>query len=461
MSFSVRCFSYCIDFMNEELSFDTTFLFYPSEIRPLADGRNIAISTQSANWIILNDDVEKDVFLKLYSGKSIGEVIEGYGASDEDVMAATQKVLAKIGARNFAGISALPTLSRVEGFKMMNLYVTNACNLRCPHCFMNAGTPLKNELTNDEIKRILAEFRSNNGEYVTFTGGEPMLRKGFIGILRYSKGIGLSNTVLSNGILWTISDIEEAYKYIDEIQISIDGVDDDTNSKIRGIGNFDMAVRTAKEFAKKGVKLSIATTFAQEDLGRELVPRYLSLKSEIEALSPGNVSFKFSKKILPGRGIAPTEDENIEYMAKISSIESAVKPDAKIENFIMGHESNSISRNCGIGGISVRADGHIFFCNRIHEVDDYGHVFSRDMHEWFKIGKEINELTSVDNVEPCSSCVLKNICNGGCRIDDYSNKGRTKDIDAPWIQVSCSEEKKAAIISKMVQAFDEYYDFSQ
>lgn len=447
--------------MNEELSFDTTFLFYPTEVRPLADGRSIAVSTQSANWIVLDDNLEKGIFVKLYSGKSIGGVIEEYGESDEELMTAMQKVLAKIGARNFAGISALPAISKVEGFKMMNLYVTNACNLRCPHCFMNAGVPLKNELTNEEIKRILAEFRANDGEFVTFTGGEPMLRKDFIEILRYSKEIGLSNTVLSNGILWAIADIEEAYNYIDEIQISIDGVDDDTNSTIRGTGNFDKAVQTAREFAKRGVKLSIATTFAREDLERDLVPSYLSLKSEIEALVSGTVSFKFSKKILPGRGMAPTEEENLEYMAKIGSIENAVKPDAKIENFILGHEPNSISRNCGIGGISVRADGHVFFCNRVHEVDDYGHVFSRDMSEWLRIGKGINEMTSVDNVEPCNSCSLKNICNGGCRIDDYSNKGRTKDSNLLWIQVSCSEEKKATIISNMVQAFDEYYDFSQ
>ena len=33
----------------------------------------------------------------------------------------------------------------------LHLYLTNACNLRCPHCYMNAGKTGDNELTYEEI----------------------------------------------------------------------------------------------------------------------------------------------------------------------------------------------------------------------------------------------------------------------------------------------------------------------
>ena len=446
--------------MREELTFDTVFQFYPIELHSLPDGRNLAISTKSANWIVLNKGLELELFQKLQSGLSIGELINFYGESDDLFMESLQTILAKIEARKFAGTAQLPEISKVEGFKMLNIYVTNSCNLRCPHCFMSAGVAMNNEMTTAEIKRILTEFKQNSGEFVTFTGGEPMMRKDFVELLHFSKEIGLINTVLSNGLLWKDEDINNSYKAITEIQISIDGVDDKTNSSIRGIGNFNKAVYTAKEFAKRGVKTSIATTFAIDDLQLDIIPKYLKLKSEIEHDAKGDISFKFSKKILPGRGVIPTEAQNQEYMLRISAIENAVRPNAKIENFMLGHEPNMISRNCGIGGISIRADGHVFFCNRVHEVDDYGHIFTHSMKEWMEIGKELNEYTSVDNVEPCRSCYLKNICNGGCRIDDFSNKGKMSNL-GPWRQLHCNEEKRVAIIDKMVQMFDTYYDFSQ
>lgn len=446
--------------MNEELSFNTKFLFYPSIIRLLVDGRYIAISRESGNWIILDNEIELTLFHKLYEGATIGEIVDSYGLTNEDFMNSFQRVLAKIAAREFAGIDNFPRITKLEGFKMLNLYVTNSCNLRCPHCFMNAGAAMENELSVADLKRILTDFKYNGGECVTFTGGEPMMRKDFVGLLQFSKEIGLQNTVLTNGLLWSQEDINKAVNFIEEVQISIDGVDDDTNSHIRGKGNFDRAVRTAKNFAANGVKVSVATTFSKSDLSIDLIPKYKIIKENIEGVAKGEITFKFSKKILLGRGIVPTEKENRDYFEKISAIEDAIRPNVKLENFLLGHQPNTISQNCGIGGISIRADGHVFFCNRVHEIDDYGYIFSRSIKEWMEIGKEINNRTNVEHVEPCCKCDLKNICNGGCRIDDFINCGRTLSHDE-WIQNTCSEEKKQLLIEKMTKVFDYYYDFSQ
>lgn len=446
--------------MNNELSLDTKFFFYSTKIRILADGRHIAIARESGNWIILDNENELSLFYQLYNGATLGEVVDRCVLKNEDFMISFQKVLAKISAREFAGIEHYPKIDKIEGFKMLNIYVTNSCNLRCTHCFMNAGIPMENELNVTHLKTILNDFKENGGECVTYTGGEPMMRRDFIDLLKFSKEIGLKNTVLTNGLLWSPEDIGKAVNYIDEIQISIDGVDDVTNSHIRGKGNFDRAVRTAKTFAANGTKVSVATTFSKDDLTEDLIPKYKIIKEDIEDISNGNVTFKFSKKILLGRGVVPTEKENYNYFKKISEIEDAIRPNVKLENFMLGHEPNTISQNCGIGGISIRADGHVFFCNRVHEVDDYGYVFLRSMKEWMEIGKEINDRTSVEHVEPCCKCDFKNICNGGCRIDDFINRGKTFSDDK-WIQNTCSEEKKQLLIEKMTKMFDYYYDFSQ
>lgn len=447
--------------MTDELTFETTFRFFPTIIKAIGNGRFIAISTQSANWIVLDSNREVNFLNMLQNGISIGGIVEHIGDNNEEDFITLQKLLAKISARNFAGIEKLPELSNIEGFRMLNLYITNSCNLSCPHCFMNAGVPMDNELSTSQIKKILFDFKTCNGTNVTITGGEPMMRKDLMNILQYAHEIGLSLTVLTNGLLWDLSSIDLTAKIIDEIQISIDGVDDKTNASIRGIGHFSQAIKTAKEFSKRGVRVSIATTFAKEDLNMDIAFKYIVLKSEIEKEAGSNLIFKFSKKLLPGRGKALTNAENEDYSRKVSMIEKIVSPNAKIENFKLGHEPNQLSRNCGIGGISIRADGHVFFCNRVHEVDDYGPVFNRSIAEWLRISAEINETTSVDNVEPCCSCYLKNICNGGCRIDDFTAQGHTLKTTGKWIRKSCSESTKKQLIDKMVEMFDFYYDFSQ
>lgn len=447
--------------MNGEVTYDTRFCFYPFQVKALAAGRYIAISTQSANWIVVDNKQELQILKNLQSGSTVGEVVELLENEGDNSIESLQKILAKLAAREFAGVGHLPEVSRLEGFRMLNLYVTNACNLWCPHCFMNAGQAMKNELSTIEIKNILDDFKAEGGECVTFTGGEPKMRPDFLEILQHSKSIGLSNTVLSNGLLWSEDDIQNASPQIEEIQISIDGVDENTNSTIRGQDHFRKAVETAKAFSRYGTKVAIATTFAQEDLNLNLVPQYLSLKYEIESESQNQVSFRFSKKILPGRGKTPTESQNHEYERLIDQIEDAVKPNAKMENFMFGHEPNMVSRNCGIGGISIRSDGHVFLCNRVHEVDDYGHISNQSMAEWLQIAKDINDSTAVDNVEPCKTCFLKNICNGGCRIDDFNNKGQTRNQVNQWVNTTCTEDRRGRLLDKMVKMFDLYYDFSQ
>ena len=447
--------------MNEELSYDTKLSFYPSKIILLEDGRYLIISTESGNWIVLDNNCELEIFNKLENKTSIGDIIKFYGEDNEAAFELLQRVLAKIFAREFAGISSLPKLIRMEGFRMLNLYITNSCNLRCLHCFMNSGDPLTKELTTDEIKNIFNDFQKCGGTNVTITGGEPLMRKDFMELLRFSKNKGLSITVLTNGLLWKDETIEEASRLIDEIQISIDGVDDITNSRIRGKGHFKKALATAKKFAQLGVRLSIASTLDLSILDETIIPEYLEIKRDIESESQGEIIFKFSKKILPGRNGKLSIEENKRYAEKISQVEELVKPNAKLENFRLGHEPNVITRNCGIGGLSIRSDGHVFFCNRVYEVDDYGYIFDKPMSEWLAIGKNLNESTSVDSVEPCNSCYLKNICNGGCRIDDFNLKGRTKNLDSIWYQTSCTDQKKTELIQKMVKMFDHFYDFSQ
>nr|NIV11863.1 radical SAM protein [Fodinibius sp.] len=55
--------------------------------------------------------------------------------------------------------------------------LTKMCNLKCPHCYMEAGKRAESELTLDECLSLIDEMKSLGTEMIILTGGEPLLRK--------------------------------------------------------------------------------------------------------------------------------------------------------------------------------------------------------------------------------------------------------------------------------------------
>ena len=83
-------------------------------------------------------------------------------------------------------------------------------------------TILKSQLSQETIKRIINEVRDFNPT-ITLFGGEPMLYKDWILILKYVKNKGLRCNIVTNGVLLSRY-AEEIVKYrLDEIIFSLDG----------------------------------------------------------------------------------------------------------------------------------------------------------------------------------------------------------------------------------------------
>lgn len=444
--------------MNGELDYDD-ILHFPEEIVvEKIDDFYLVIAVQTANWIVLYNSRQIDFLNMLRSGKCVGDAIET--VDSEEAMGDLKIVLAAIFARKFAGVNGEVTKEYLEGYKMLNIYITNACNLKCKHCFMLSGKKLENELTLGDWMKVLTSFKENGGEFVTISGGEPLMFKNFPQIISHAHDLGLKSTVLSNGLLWSDKLIHDLAPFIDEIQFSLDGVDEETNSMVRGSGHFEKVVDTIVKFANAGVKTSVATTFTYDNLNENTQTRYKNLVDLIKEKTSGkDVFFKLSKKLLPGRDVHFTAEENEKYSAIIKDIEKHVDENADYENFLAGHTANLVAINCGLGGISVSSDGNVYFCNRINEMESFGNVTEKPMSFFMEKGKEIHLATSVENVIPCKDCELRYICDGGCRIDDFDFAGKIQSSALPYHQISCNDEKKNKLKKRMIDSFNYFYKF--
>ncbi len=446
--------------MKQSATLSSTDKFsFPQEIifRRCAEGW-LVVSVNTANWLVLRSDLQKDLLGQLIEGKTIGETALSLNSSEKG-MQEYKSLLAAITAREFAYIDQTPRPDYHEGYRMLNLYLTNACNLHCAHCFMKSGKPLKDELSTDEWLRILSEFRNEGGVAVTFSGGEPLMNKGFDTILEHASAIGLNTTVLSNGVLSNEARINRLSPFISEIQISIDGFDESSNARIRGAGHFDRVAQNVILFANQGVRTSVATTFTFQNLNDDTAIYYAQMVKTIKSQCKNPVFFKLSKKILQGRHTHYTKEENQEFYRRIMEIEHIVDPNARFQNFMEGHTPNQADRNCGFGGISIGADGEVYYCNRISEVESYGNIKGKSLLPFMKQGHQLHLQTSVDNIAPCRECHLRYICFGGCRIDDCNFQGKLQQHHGPLRQLTCNKEKVQQLERKMIDSYLYTYHF--
>ena len=91
------------------------------------------------------------------------------------------------------------------------LELTYRCNLACPYCYVGKERN-KNELTTEEWKNVIDQIPFYG--IVTLVGGEPLIRKDFVEILKYvSRKVWGKVHVVSNGILITDEIIKAFIKY--------------------------------------------------------------------------------------------------------------------------------------------------------------------------------------------------------------------------------------------------------
>ncbi|MBQ7594207.1 MAG: radical SAM protein [Synergistaceae bacterium] len=113
-------------------------------------------------------------------------------------------------------------------FPMMNLMITGKCNFNCLHCFNAAdNSALMTELSFEEICDLLAQAQNCGINSLQITGGEPMLHKHFLDIMReiYKRDMTVS-TLTTNGYFITQKILDElkAMGCRSEMRISFDGI---------------------------------------------------------------------------------------------------------------------------------------------------------------------------------------------------------------------------------------------
>jgi hypothetical protein len=148
--------------------------------------------------------------------------------------------------------------------------ISYLCNLECPTCFRWTSKPDEHELTAEQWKGVLAKLKRWLGTFnLTFTGGEPFLRKDILDIFKFASENGIVTQVVSNG---SFIDRTLAEKIVasglDGLTLSLNSMVPEIHNKTRGTGGAFDEVMTAIDNLRdrKGMRLSLSTTVVKDGI---------------------------------------------------------------------------------------------------------------------------------------------------------------------------------------------------
>lgn len=151
-------------------------------------------------------------------------------------------------------------------FDIVYLELTRACNLKCIHCLNNSGIKQKDELTKDELLKLIKKLSSLGVQEIRFTGGEPLLFNGIYDLIRFATEEGICTSLGTNGTLIT----KEVAKKLKEsglkkVVVSIDG-NKKTHDKIRGRKNYQKAMNGLKYLQKNGINVRVNSVIMKSNM---------------------------------------------------------------------------------------------------------------------------------------------------------------------------------------------------
>lgn len=409
----------------------------PTDVKfhKISGGREIAISPSKANWLTL--EAQEIMILKLLMlGLSPKEAMEtatnksGAGPFSE-VFEGLRSLLGKIAQHNFSeSFVAHDQLQK----NVAHLYLTNACNLRCKHCYMKSGLAEAQQVPLSRWLTFLKGFKEFGGTHVNLSGGEALYYSGFWEVLAKCKDLDLNVYVLSNGLLVNAASAQAIADAAYQIQISVDGPNARSNDSLRGRGSYDKAMAGLYHFRGLDIAVRvamIATPQTIEEFERDFVPFARRLYQDFGR----QLQLRVSVDVIEGRTVSRYDPSTkAALQSRVDKLfDQLWGYDTRSHSDAVGYKRGLLNKNCGFGReISVKSTGEAYPCPI--QINPIGHIATDRIDDLFRATRLQDRDKSIDNFEDCRGCDLRYLCGGGCRVANYEMTG---DYKRPYF---CSEQ---------------------
>ena len=323
------------------------------------------------------------------------------------------------------------------------LHVTNACNLRCPYCYVHKSAEGMDETVGRAAVQAVINSAVAHGfpaVKLKYAGGEASLNHrlmislhGQARALAAEHGLELYATLLSNGVSLPPSLVEALKAENIRVMISLDGLGSQHDAQrpfATGKPSFHLVERTIAQLIRQGHAPHLSVTITSRNAGGVAdVVRF--------ALERGlTFSFNFFRD---NDCAASFPDLRYEEQAMIAALLDAF---GVIEEFLprwsvlgsildRGQLLQPRQRSCGVGHDYVVIDqrGGVAKCHM--EIErTLGDIFSDDPLQLVQRDQSTALNLAVEEKAGCRDCTWRYWCSGGCTVATFRATGRY-DIKSP------------------------------
>jgi uncharacterized protein len=338
-----------------------------------------------------------------------------------------------------------PTTPRFESSRTLTawLHVTNACNLRCPYCYLNkTGEKMDGSVGYAAVDAVIRSALEHDfpGVKLKYAGGEASLNSRLmLDLHAYARqltdrhGLRLYGTLLSNGVALS-ADLVTALKSEDiRVMVSLDGVGrshDVQRPFIHGGGSFHLVERTIARLSEQGHPPHLSITITNRNAsGLADAVRY-ALRHQL------TFSFNFFRDNDCAAGFADLKYEEQAMTVAVLDAFAVIEEHLPVWSVLgavldRGQLVSPRQRSCGVGHDYVVIDqrGGVAKCHM--EIErTIGDVFGGDILDLVRQdGTGVRNLL-VDDKEGCRDCTWRYWCSGGCSVATFRATGRY-DVKSP------------------------------
>ncbi|HEX4098014.1 MAG TPA: GTP 3',8-cyclase MoaA [Caulobacteraceae bacterium] len=154
----------------------------------------------------------------------------------------------------------------------LRVSVTDRCDLRCVYCMSERQTflPKAEVLTIDELDRLCSAFIALGTRRLRLTGGEPLMRRGFLQLVedlsRHLRSGALDElTLTTNGTRLKQYAADLARLAVRRLNVSLDSLDAETFRRITRGGDLAQVLAGIEAAQDAGIKVKINTVALKHD----------------------------------------------------------------------------------------------------------------------------------------------------------------------------------------------------
>ena len=305
---------------------------------------------------------------------------------------------------------------------LIDVNITLNCNLRCPHCYLSAGSGATMQLA--DYQSLLRQCRQLGVLQIALGGGEPTLHPNFSQFLAIARANDVVPNVTTNGYRLDWRTIYALARHAGAVAVSIEELGERFAQR-RGYA-FSEFLTTVKKLKAARVRLVFQITASARNL-----PRLPALTEFVLRYRPYGILFLAYKP--QGRGVhydqALRAAEYSEVQNVFSSIVATVGKRSKLgfdcclTPLLTGISTNPAIQGCSSARTSMAVMPNLDAvpCSFLNLNQPWGTLRTQTLaaiwqDEHFRNFRET--LQAGMQHSPCDACPSRQTCFGGCPIFD-------------------------------------------